>query len=134
MDPQLDTELSRLEREGNDDFHLLDTVGATSFKTEDLLEMRQRAHADLERFDRSMRLLMLVGGTSAGWVLGIMGAWLADQYWLMFGAITGLIVTILGFLGGLAWIAMHQRSRGQIEADLYSINNELNRRRGHSTL
>jgi hypothetical protein len=128
MEPDLESELERLEREGNDDFHLLDAVGATAFSTEHLLEMRQQARHDLERHDRIMRLLMLIGGTSAGWVMGIFGAKLAEWFWVMVAAVIGLVLTMIVFLTGLVWMYVKLRRRGLIESDLDAIETELRRR------
>lgn len=59
----------RLEKEGNDDFALFQEFGADQFGTEHLREMRDRAKEQLEFFGKKLRLSMIIGGLSAGWIL-----------------------------------------------------------------
>ncbi len=63
----------RLEKDGNDDFSLLDEFGPSQFGTDHLLELREQAKQQLAYFGKKLRLSMIVGGLSAGWIfLGLM--------------------------------------------------------------
>lgn len=63
----------RLEKEGNDDFALFQEFGADQFGTEHLREMRDQAKEQLEFFGKKLRLSMIIGGLSAGWIfLGLL--------------------------------------------------------------
>ena len=120
--------LERLEREGNDDFHLLAELGPAEFSADHLLELRQQAQDRLQRFDRMARLNVLFGVTSLGW-LGLGGlAYQAQQWTLALGAVLLALALILAFIGGVIWLKLRFESRGELEHTVNSIEAELRRR------
>jgi uncharacterized membrane protein YGL010W len=131
MNTELDTELEKIEREGNDDFRLLDAVGAHEFSTEHLIEMHYEARHRLEQFDRLHRAITLVGATSAGWILAFVGAYVAHWKWAAVGAAAGLVLSIFVFVAGLFWLALRFKNRGELDANVHAIETELTRRKYH---
>lgn len=123
-----DNSLDRLEREANDDFHLLDELGPEAFAVEHLIELRDRMHWRMAQFDRFRRLNLLIGATSAGWML--LGGGAVWAGWILVARIAFAVmgISLLGFVGG-AWLLKFKfESRGELEHTLFTIEDELRRR------
>ena len=120
--------LDRLEREANDDFHLLAELGPQHFGGEHLLELRERMRWRMARFDRLRRLNLMVGATAAGWmVFGMIALMLG---WPLIGRISFIVMglSLLGFLTGVWLLKWKYESRGELEYTLSTIEEELRRR------
>ncbi|MBK8969604.1 MAG: hypothetical protein R3D58_09430 [Saprospiraceae bacterium] len=120
--------IERLEREANDDFLLLAELGPEYFGAEHLLELREQMHLRMAQFDRWRKLNMLIGATSAGWM--VLGGVALVLGWpilarLAFG-VMGL--ALLGFMAGVWLLKWKYESRGELEYTLRSIEDELRRR------
>ena len=123
-----DSSLDRLEREANDDFHLLAELGPECFGVEHLIELRDRMHWRMARFDRLHRLNTLIGATGAGWlVLGGVAAWAGWPVMAQLGFAV-MAVSLLSFLAGVWWLKLKFDSRGELEHTLFTIEDELRRR------
>ena len=123
-----ETSLDRLEREANDDFHLLAELGPEYFGVEHLLELRERMHWRLAQFDRWRRLNLLVGAIGGGWLmLGGIAAW-AGYGTIAYLAFAVMMVCIIGFLAGVWLLKVRYESRGELEFTLRTIEEELRRR------
>ena len=121
--------LERLEREGNDDFHLLAELGPGDFSAEHLLELRLRAGARLQRFDRLHRLNVLFGVTSLGWIgVGCPAYWAHHTVVCIF-AFSIAVLMFLAFFTGIIWLKLRFESRGELEFTLQTLEDELRRRR-----
>jgi len=123
-----ESSLERLEREGNDDFRLLAELGPEDFGAEHLVELRDRMHWRLARFDRWRRFNLLIGATAAGWLLlGGFSAWAGEGILarLAFGV---MMLSLLGFLVGAWMLKIKFESRGELEFTLRTIEDELRRR------
>jgi hypothetical protein len=121
--------LERLEREANDDFLLLSELGPAEFSAEHLLELRLRAGARLQRFDRLQRLNLLFGVTSLGWI-GV-GSLAYYSGHTVVGILAFAVATLmlLAFFAGVIYLKIRFESRGELEFTLHSIEEELRRRR-----
>ncbi len=123
-----ESSLERLEREANDDFHLLAELGPEDFGVEHLVELRDRMQWRLARFDRWRRFNLLLGATAGGWLLlGGLAAWAGEGILgrLAFG-VMGL--SLLGFIAGVWVLKIKFESRGELEYTLRTIEDELRRR------
>lgn len=123
-----ESSLDRLERESNDDFRLLAELGPADFGVEHLVELRDRVQWRLARFDRWRRFNLLVGATSAGWLLlGGFSAWAGEGLLARLAfAVMGL--SLIGFLAGVWFLKIKFESRGELEYTLRTIEDELHRR------
>ncbi|TNE61010.1 MAG: hypothetical protein EP344_06695 [Bacteroidetes bacterium] len=120
--------LERLEREANDDFHLLAELGPSYFGAEHLVELHERLRWRMARFDRLQRLNMLIGLTAIGWLALGLGAMLAG--WITVAQIAFCImgVVLAGFIAGAWLLKWKYESRGELEYTLRTIEEELRRR------
>ncbi len=120
--------LDRLEREANDDFHLLADLGPEYFSGEHLLELRERMRWRMVQFDRWQRLNTMIGATAAGWLL--LGVLAMLVGWPLIGrlAFAVMAICLLGFLGGAWFLKWKYESRGELEYTLQTIEEELRRR------
>lgn len=121
------TAFDRLERLGNDDFHLLSELGPAEFSNEHLFELRHKAYCRIDRFDRISRLNSVVGATTLGWI-GL-GA-IAHNTSRLLSFISFIIATLFmaGFFGGVIFLKVRYESRGELEHSIYEIEEELRRR------
>ena len=120
--------IERLEREANDDFLLLAELGPEYFGAEHLLELREQMHLRMAQFDRWRKLNMLVGATSAGWM--VLGGIAVVLGWPILArlAFSVMGVSLLGFMAGVWLLKWKYESRGELEYTLRSIEDELRRR------
>lgn len=120
--------IERLEREANDDFLLLAELGPEYFGAEHLLELREQMHLRMAQFDRWRKLNMLVGATSAGWM--VLGGIAVVLGWPILGrlAFSVMGLSLLGFMAGVWLLKWKYESRGELEYTLRSIEDELRRR------
>ena len=120
--------IDRLEREGNDDFHLLAELGPEYFGAEHLLELRERMRWRMARFNRLQRLNMLVGVTAIGWMaLGLIALAVG---WPLVAQIAFIVmgVALLAFIAGAWLLKWKYESRGELEYTIRTIEDELRRR------
>ncbi|MCB0530947.1 MAG: hypothetical protein H6574_14830 [Lewinellaceae bacterium] len=120
--------IERLEREANDDFLLLAELGPEYFGAEHLLELREQMHLRMAQFDRWRKLNMLVGATSAGWM--VLGGIAVVLGWPILArlAFSVMGLSLLGFMAGVWLLKWKYESRGELEYTLRSIEDELRRR------
>ena len=118
----------QLEREANDDFHLLESIGAKEFSTEHLLELHDQAHDRLKDYDRRNRINILIGCTVLGWVLAFFSAYAYQNVWLAIGAVLGLIFSLVACIAGVFLLTKQYKSRGDVEYSLRLIEIELKKR------
>jgi len=120
--------LERLEREANDEFHLLEELGPQQFGGEHLLELRDKTRLRMEQFDRLSRLNLVVGSTASGWLLlGAIALW-AKSHWIGQIAFAVMMLTIAAFLVGVFLLKTRYESRGELEYTLRIIEEELKKR------
>lgn len=122
------TQLEQLEKISNDDFHLLEAVGPGEFSTSHLLELREQVMGRLNEFDRRKKINVMIGGTTAGWVIAFTAAYLYQNIWLAFAAVVGLLLSLTAFIAGVWVLSRKYSSRGELEYSLQLIDNELSRR------
>ena len=122
------SELDQLEREANDEFLLLESVGATEFSTEHLLELRHEALVRLNDYDRRNRINMMIALTVLGWVIAFFFAYTYNNIWLAIGAIMGLILSLVACIAGVFLLVRQYKSRADLEISLNMILSELARR------
>lgn len=123
-----ESSLDRLEREANDDFHLLAELGPECFGVEHLIELRDRVQWRMAQFDRWSRLNIYIGASSVVWMFfGAAAAWAA---WMLLAklAFAAMLLSVLGFIAGVWWLKVKFDSRGELEHALYQIEDELRRR------
>jgi hypothetical protein len=122
--------LDRLEREGNDDFRLLDELGPGHFGVEHLLEMREKSFQRIEQFLRRQRLSMMIGGTAIAWIFMGFLAKILDFIWLAFAAFGLGSLSLITFL---VLILLQQKqfgTKGDLDYAQQIIEDELRRRAG----
>lgn len=123
-----ETPIERLERECNDDFHLLQELGASSFETAHLLEMHKQAKDNLDNFNRKIRLAMLLGVTSTGWaLLGILSGGM-DFFYVALFAFGMMLLSLVGFAVVLVFLKKRFESKGELVYNQKIIEDELKKR------
>jgi hypothetical protein len=120
--------LDRLEREANDDFHLLAELGPEYFEIEHLAELREQSHERLKLFDLRRRLAKAFGIAAAGWVLLALLSSVLQVQWLSITAFGFTALSASGFLGIRALQKVHFKSRAALEFTLKMIEDELRKR------
>jgi hypothetical protein len=122
--------LERLEREGNDDFLLLEELGPRHFGFEHLLELREQIRERLQIFQRRQRLAMIIGACSSGWIFLAIMARHFDYMWLALAAYSAGALSLIAFLGIVVWQKKQFESKGELEYTRQVIEEELRRRAG----
>jgi hypothetical protein len=118
----------RLEREAGDDFGLLKDIGPEYFSSAHLLELREEIRRRLDRFDRTKKLIMLLGALSAGGFLGGVVCLFLDwtvMAFILYGISTACI---LAFIVGSGWLKWKYDSRGELMHTLLEVEEELRNR------
>ncbi len=118
----------QLEREANDEFHLLESIGAKEFSTEHLLELHDQAHDRLKDYDRRNRINLLIGCTVLGWVVAFFCAYAYQNVWLAICAVLGLIFSLVACIAGIFLLTKQYKSRIDLEYSLRLIESELKNR------
>jgi hypothetical protein len=123
-----DASIERLEQIGNDDFKLLHDLGASYFGTEHLIELRHKAQRNLEIFNKKMRFGLLLGATSAGWV--VFGIALLQFNFRFFAliAFAMMSLSLVGFLAVMLLLKKQHESKGELEYTQRVIEIELKKR------
>ncbi len=120
--------IERLEREANDDFGLLKDIGPEYFSNYHLLYLRELIRERLDRFDRLKKILMLLGGSGAGWFMGGVASLLLE--WQLMAALSYAfaILSMVGFGVGNLWLKWKYDSRGELMHTLLDVEEELSKR------
>ncbi|MEM1218663.1 MAG: hypothetical protein AAGH79_07115 [Bacteroidota bacterium] len=129
--------LSKLEKESNNEFGLLESTGPDFFSTPSLLELRGQWKERMRLFQVLHRLTISIGASSPAWlvlgaIFGILGLQLPATICLLMFPISFLIFLISTFA-----IRSYFRGKGHLEMMGRMIENELIRRqdklarRGH---
>lgn len=129
--------LSKLEKESNNEFGLLESTGPDYFSTSSLLELRGQWKERMRLFQVFHRLTILVGASSPAWIvlgaiLGLLGLQLAATISLLMFPISFIL-----FLASTFAIRAYFKGKGHLEMMGRMIENELIRRqdklarRGH---
>ncbi len=126
--PEMLTPLEQFELMANDEFHLLEAVGPHEFSTSHLLELREQAIVRLSEFDRRKKINMMIGATSAGWVIAFAASWWYGSFWLGAVAVAGLLFSLTAFFAGVWLLSKKTDSRSELEHSLFLINDELRTR------
>lgn len=123
-----ESSLDRFEREANDDFGLLRDLGPEHFDSNHLRDLRDKIRQRLDHFDRTTKMLMVLGAAAAGWFIGGVGCLLAG--WKIMAAVcysfSGLL--ILALLAGASWLKWKYESRGELMYILLQVEEELRNR------
>ncbi len=117
--------LEQLEKEANDDFLLLESVGPGEFSTEHLLELRDAARLRLRDYDRRNRINVAIGLLIFGWVMAFFYAYAYNNVWLAIAAVVGLIFSLVACIAGIFLLVRMYRSRLDLEHTLRKIESEL---------
>lgn len=118
----------RLERESNDDFHLLDELGPTHFSAEHLMELYARVREQLVIFKGRQRLAMIIGVVATGWVFLAAMCNMLGFRWLSFATFGAAALCLAGFLFIVFWQKKRFESKGELEYMQRVIEEELRRR------
>lgn len=118
----------RLEREGNDDFALLEEVGPVHFTADHLQEMRELISFRLAQFDKVNRLNMWFGASTVLWVVGAFAGLALGYRIAILLACLGLVISLSAFVTGIVLLKVRFESRGNLEYTLSVIDEELRRR------
>jgi apolipoprotein N-acyltransferase len=121
--------LDQLEKEANDEFLLLESVGAGEFSTEHLLELRDDARLRLKDYDRRNRVNVGIGLLIFGWLLAFFYAYAYANVWLAIAAVVGLLFSLVACIAGIFLLVRQYKSRQDLEISLKKIENELFSRR-----
>ncbi len=120
--------LDQLEKEANDDFLLLESVGPEVFSTEHLLELRDGARLRLRDYDRRNRVNVAIGVLVFGWLMAFFYAYAYNNIWLAIAAVVGLIFSLVACIAGIFLLVRMYRSRIDLEYTLRKIEQELYKR------
>ena len=120
--------LDQLEKEANDEFLLLESVGPAEFSTEHLLEMHEMAHLRLKDYDRRNSVNIMIGFLILGWIIAFFYAYAYNNVWLAIGAVLGLIFSLVACIAGIYLIVRQYKSRKDLEYTLKLIQSELKKR------
>lgn len=118
----------RLEREANDDFHLLDELGPVHFSADHLMELHTLVRQRLTLFRGRQRLAMIIGSIATGWTLLAVLFKLMDFKWLAFTALGTATFCFAAFLFIVFWQKKRFESKGELEYTQRVIEEELRRR------
>lgn len=122
------TPLERLEQEANDEFRLLNDVGAQHFSADHLLELREKMRQNIHMFMRRQRLAMVLAGTGTGWVfMAFLSGFMQFPY-LSLAAYTVASLSLSAFLFVVVWQKWRFNSKGELEYTMRCIEDELRRR------
>lgn len=122
------TSFDELEKAGNDDLYLLDSVGPGEFPTEHLIELRDTVRTQLLDFKRRQRVNMIAGAIAAGWVCAFMAAYAYNNVWLALVSVIGLVFSLGACLAGIFLLRIHYKSLGELTHALITVEAELKRR------
>ncbi|MDX2278203.1 MAG: hypothetical protein NW218_01390 [Saprospiraceae bacterium] len=122
--------LDRLEREGNDDFNLLNELGPGHFGVEHLLELREKSYQRLDRFQRRQKLAMMVGASAAVWIMMAFLSKVLNFIWLAFAAFGLGSLSLIAFLGLILLQQKQFGTKGELDYTQRMIEEELRRRAG----
>jgi len=120
--------LDELEKEANDDFLLLESVGAAEFSTAHLRELHEQAQQRLQDYDRRNRINVMIGLLVFGWIGAFFYAYAYNNVWLAIGALFGLIFSLIACIAGIFLLVRQYKSRYDIEHSLRLIQAELKTR------
>lgn len=118
----------RLEREANDDFHLLDELGPAHFSADHLMELHTRVRERLMLFKGRQRLAMIIGSVATGWTLLAVLFNTVGFKWLALAAFGSAALFFIGFLFIVFWQKKRFESKGELEYAQRVIEEELRRR------
>ena len=118
----------RLERESNDDFHLLDELGPLHFSAEHLMELHARVRERLVIFKGRQRLALLIGMIATGWLVVAVLFNVVGFTWLAFATFGAAALCLTGFLFIVFWQKNRFESKGELEYIQRVIEEELRRR------
>jgi hypothetical protein len=122
--------IERLEREGNDDFRLLDELGPGHFGLEHLLELREKSRTRIVSFHRRQKLAMTIGAAATGWIALAFVTWYMGYIWLAFAAFG---IGAFSFTAFITLVFVQQQqfgTKGTLEYTQRMIEEELRRRAG----
>ncbi len=119
---------ARLEKEANNDLHLLKEVGPAFFSGEHLMQLRHEMRQQIRLFDKRSHLAMMLGASGAGWVmLAILGRFF-QMDWLCGIAYAACVLCFGGYAYLLFRLKQQFESRGELEFTLRQIEDELRKR------
>lgn len=122
--------IERLEREGNDDFRLLEELGPAHFGLEHLLELRERSRARIVSFHKRQKLSMMIGGMATGWIgLAFVAKWMT-YIWLAFAAFGIGAFSFAAFLTLIFIQQKHFGTKGELDYTQRIIEDEIRKRAG----
>lgn len=122
--------IDRLEREGNDDFRLLDELGPGHFGLEHLLELREKSRMRIVSFHRRQKLAMTIGAAATGWIALAFVAWYMGYIWPAFAAFG---IGAFSFTAFITLVFVQQQqfgTKGNLDYAQRTIEEELRRRAG----
>ncbi|MCS7036386.1 MAG: hypothetical protein RMJ33_08620 [Saprospiraceae bacterium] len=123
-----ESSLDRLEREANDDFRLLRDLGPEHFSNAHLLDLREELRQRLDRFDRTVKMLMVGGVASVAWFVGGLGFSFLEWRLLSAACYSFSGLFMLGLLVGTWWLKWKYESRGELMYTLLQVEEELRNR------
>lgn len=119
---------ARLEKEANDDLHLLKEVGPSFFSGEHLSQLRHAMRQQISVFDKRSHLAMMLGASGTGWVmLAILARYFMID-WLSGIAYGASVLCFGGYAYLLFQLKKQFESRGELEFTLRQIEDELRKR------